>query len=397
MSNRPFEEDVESNAQIARPRPEWFKLYYLRFADSTKLLDSEQVGWYWRLLLYAASQGEPCGYLNNDDDELRQIAEVKDMPAEEVVLLSKTSEGIVYLNAWKERQTKRWLKVRGKFRVSQANSNLLYNKMLVAILQEAYQRQDQAIESANTRWAEEQKKNQRQQKKLESKQQKTKQLEEPPPIELDDALPLDSKLPDNNGLNAPAYPSAIQQQCDITLISSFNTDSTSCLDSVDSTLSFEELRKSVVEKEVKEPRPSLLKRKAESLFEEERFEITAEMSSHLSVKHSDFVQGDWDYMVEEFKNVFYGKKKASWKRTFYTFVNNQRMRYSYEAGDYLKRQTHPNSQRNVKQPTSTSRHAEAERRADELSARYLQGSGVGNHQESEEALPLTSDDIRGPA
>jgi hypothetical protein len=313
---------------------------------------------------------------------LRQIAEVKDLPSEEVAILLKTSEGQEFLNSWKERQTKRWLKVRSKFRSSQANCNLLYNKMLVATLQDAYRKQDQAVDSANTRWAqkEEPKKPIRQ-----SKPHKTKQLPPSQPIELDDALPLDSKLPSNNRLNADANAAAMPQQCDITLMSFVNNDR---IDKVkNDSVSFEQLREAITK-----PKVSLLKRKAESMFDESLFVITEEMSVHLSHKHSDFVSGDWDYMVEEFKNVFYGKKKASWKRTFYTFVNNQTMRYGYQAGDYLKRQTQPNTQRlNSQQPT---RQQQAERNLNELSARYLQESGTRNTEDTEEALPLTADDIR---
>jgi hypothetical protein len=150
-------------------------------------------------------------------------------------------------------------------------------------------------------------------------------------------------------------------------------------------------KKSEENTELKEQK-TLLPKKRESLFDETKFKITEKMASHLSAKYPEFVAGDWEWLVEKFKNVYYGKRYISWSRTFYNFVANQVTHYGYRSGAFNWRQPELKSQ-----PTAAERNAQAERDADALSRKFLQSEGPGDNQEDSEALPLTAADIRdGP-
>jgi hypothetical protein len=143
---------------------------------------------------------------------------------------------------------------------------------------------------------------------------------------------------------------------------------------------------------VQELKPSLLRKKPETMFDEAKFVINEGMSAHLSQKYPEFVLGDWNWLVEKFKNVYHGKKYTSWSRTFYNFVANQVALYGYTAGAYAGRGAQPN----VNQSNSAaSRNQQLERDADEYTRLLLlQGSSVSNNQDDSEALPLTADDVR---
>ena len=71
-------------------RPEWLKWYYTKWAESTSLFDLEQKGWYMNLLMYAASQGNPPGYL---EEELKQIAGFVSVPKEVLEGLDEMNTG----------------------------------------------------------------------------------------------------------------------------------------------------------------------------------------------------------------------------------------------------------------------------------------------------------------
>lgn len=130
---------------------------------------------------------------------------------------------------------------------------------------------------------------------------------------------------------------------------------------------------------------TLLKKKPETIFDENRFVITEGMLAHLTQKYPEFVVGDWEYLVEKFKNVNYGKKYISWKRTFYNFVGNQVTLYGYTPGafNWRRSQDQQNSQRPPSQAQQNLRDA------DELAKRYLQESSAGDNQVDPEVLPLT--------
>lgn len=139
------------------------------------------------------------------------------------------------------------------------------------------------------------------------------------------------------------------------------------------------------------------RKKPETLFEEDKFTITEQMFANLRPKYPEFVLGDWEYLVEKFKNVYHGKTYISWARTFYNFVGNQVTLYGYKPGQYDWRRAE--AQRSTEAPikktmTAAERNAEAERIADEYTNRLLQGNRVDANQEDSEVLPLTSDDVR---
>src|SRR5215831_12600005 len=106
-------------------RPEWIKWYYARWVSATQMMDPEQKGWYINLLMHAAIQGEPPGYLPNDDEELRYIAGIKSLRPE---------------GPEKKSKHKKWERVKSKFRVSTEFPELVYNKLLVTSLKEAHRK-----------------------------------------------------------------------------------------------------------------------------------------------------------------------------------------------------------------------------------------------------------------
>jgi hypothetical protein len=484
----PFEEDTESKAELVRPRPEWLKFYYFRFADSTKFMDSEQIGWYWRLLIYAASQGEPPGYLRNDEYELRQIAQVKDLSTEMTTILSKTEEGRLYLTKYKETQESRWKRILSKFQASKEIPNLIFNKTLLTTIQEAFLKQKRAIQAGRSTLRSKKVYKSKTKKdltnndvlnleedvlplttnlsilpetkdltKIKSNLLEIKDLEanasayapavasayaSNPSVDNIDTIEnfpgkmekngnlsgsIPSILPQRNTLEADAsakanaYASARNAQFDISFSSSFNNTTYKKQDErIDKELTFEELS-SIVQREqdeielkrreakrllnAKPDKPKLLRKKSESLFDEDLFVMTEKMSAHLSVKYPEFVLGDWEWLIEKFKNVYHGKKYISWSRTFYNFVANQVAQYNYQPGNFNWRsqgeRNGQNSTRSTSKPTYESaaeRNDRLEREADEFIRRLqgVQDSSSRDNQENSEALPLTSDDIREP-
>jgi len=129
-----------------KARPQWFKFFYGAWLLSTSTLDDDQRGWYMQLLCYAASEGDPPGYLVDDEDELKEIAGFKELDSAVLFLLGKGVHlpGDV-LNDCIDARQRKWNKVMKKFRHSEKHGGMLYNKRLQAALAEAYQLRRNAI------------------------------------------------------------------------------------------------------------------------------------------------------------------------------------------------------------------------------------------------------------
>jgi hypothetical protein len=69
-------------------------------------------------------------------------------------------------------------------------------------------------------------------------------------------------------------------------------------------------------------------------FDPTKFIINPTMSNWLTAKYPEFQQGDIDYMVTKFVGVFTGAAKSDWPRTFYTFVDNEVIKYNYRPGQW---------------------------------------------------------------
>lgn len=69
-------------------------------------------------------------------------------------------------------------------------------------------------------------------------------------------------------------------------------------------------------------------------FNEQKFALTDNMKFWIDGKYPEFVQGDVEYMVGKFCRIFTGKTAVSWMKTFYTFVDNEVIRYKYRPGDW---------------------------------------------------------------
>lgn len=130
-------------------RPEWIKWYRLRWSDATKRFDAEQKGWYMNLLMEAAGQGIPPGYLPDDDKELRQIAEVKDLDAD---VLHKFDSDPEFLQSQRNKIEEKWARVLKKFIKSVDPAGMIYNPMQVKILKEANNKKSLVKKAADIRW-----------------------------------------------------------------------------------------------------------------------------------------------------------------------------------------------------------------------------------------------------
>jgi hypothetical protein len=339
-------------------RPEWFKWYYTSWAESTALMDAEQRGWYFNLLMYAASQGDPPGYLPSDEEQLKDIAGFTTVPKEVIDLLAKEVNSTAIGNAiatlygseaLRVSRNDKWLRVRKKWRRSSTHDDLLYNPRLIETLREAYEATKNARRAgragADARWG-----------------RKAK--------ERQDVYGGATLLPE------------LQEQADSVAVP-YGYD--------------RELDKDTKKEGSKAP--SKKGKKGETRFDETLFTITPHMMEVLEKKFPEFQAGDFEYMVDKFKNVYHGKYYTSWSRTFYNFVTNQVISYGYRPGDFNWRSTtdkkQPRTGGGERYEPAAEKNARLEREADEY-ARRLQGSGTGDSEEDEEALPLTADDVREP-
>lgn len=129
-----FLDNDDDDDLMEESRPEWMKWYYKRWITATQLMDPEQKGWYMNLLMYAAVQGQPPGYLPDDEEELMHLAGVKDLDTDVL------------------HENKRWARVRRKFIESTEFPGLIFNKMLVNTLREAARKSKFNRKAVKKRW-----------------------------------------------------------------------------------------------------------------------------------------------------------------------------------------------------------------------------------------------------
>lgn len=316
--------DREKDRETKLARPEWMKWYYHRWSSATQLMDAEQKGWYMNLLMYAAIQGEPAGYLPDDEEELMLIAEAKDLHA----------------NAYAF--NKRWLRVRNKFKKSTENIGFLYNKMLLETLSVATKKKVFTSKAADARW---------------DKHRKEKEL---------NANALQTHSKSTADANAELD---IDRNTPVVV----NTNSISMLKELDTEIVEQGmLGKIGVEKEKDSSSNSKRKRKkSETPFDKENWSVTDEMKTHLINKYEGHcTAGDIKYLNEKFQTVHADSFYTNWTMAFYNFVDNQVMKYNYKFGKHdwkaLQGEQNGRNQNSVR-----------DREADEL-IRRLRGGGSGN-------------------
>lgn len=401
----PVNKDNVQDEDVVPSRPEWMKWYYDRWAEATVYFDPEQKGWYMNLLMYAASQGRPPGYLKKDESKLQQIAGFTDVPQDVLNCLSKDVNGNTqaYIEQIRSLRLQKWMAVRAKFLDSNKVNGYVYNRRLVETLREAYEqletRRIAGLRGAQTRW------------RTRSKQTKEvtpslgdlfKEELQNAPLEDEHALPLSLLEAGDLMANPQAYEGVTDGSTNAFANGSaiFNsdknvlgpTDTTNRTDG--SAISTDPVINSnnTVTKSTKLVRRNT---KKETLFDDDKFKITMEMYEHLKKKFPEFEQGDFDYLEEKFRNNKYGTSYKSWKRTFYNFVTNQVVLYGYKPGAFNWRKEKPLTPPPV---TGASQYESAAGRADRLEreadehSRRLRGGSHGDSTVGEEALPLTSDD-----
>jgi hypothetical protein len=321
-------------------RPPWLKWYCSKWALATQMMDAEQKGWYMNLLMHAANQGKPAGYLLDDDEKLRDIAGLKGLAA----------------NA--EQENRRWAGVREKFRKSKDYPGLLYNKMLSSTIKEASRKSEFTSRAAKLMQAK-----RREQKELlanaeQMQSRRTADLE----IEKERDRKTREKKPREKKDNKELVVGLTIDEPDELVLTPPETNG----------------------------RPTKNRKQPETLFDEEKFIITAFMKQHLFEKYPELDNGDLEWMRDKFCNVYHNRRYASWSRCFYNFVLNQLTKYDYQPGSYNWRRTQGGKNVSAtKKPweSAADRNSRLEQEAAEYT-RKLRGGGVGDTSVDSPGLTL---------
>ncbi len=411
-----------------RARPAWFKFFYGAWLLSTASMDDDQQGWYMRLLTWAASEGEPPGYLPDDEYELKQIAGFKDLnPGVAYILKHGVEVPEEVMKGLEAARELKWQKVRRKFRVSRSNPGCVYNKRLVSALEEAYRNNKLQVEHGRRGGAVTQ-------AKLKEKRTLEAGAKEPGKAIKKSEHKQDSEvrkgnLQEERELEAPALPAGQEPALEGAKAINYLSLSLPSSEVKETTQEEEERFTLEVESMVGETREetsltdmekgagdeneeqvnrggsarSRPKRPPESIFDESKFRITGKMKAFVLTKHSELDEGDLEYMQEKFCNVYHGTRHSSWSRCFYNFVSNQLIKYNYVAGSYKAyKQRRGGTDKDVSQKpkpwdnqqrgaSAAERNAALEREAEELS-RQLRGRGSGHNPEDAPALSLAPDE-----
>lgn len=355
-----------------------------------------QLGWYIQLLAdsWLSTETPQATLLNNPEQlkgharftqtltELKEIFDDieqqlkmglfvvgEDITAEKFLKMVNAAMGMLWQRHL-ERLEARWSAVMEQFKTQPYGSEgqeLVYNPRQLAELRrwmDSYgQKVDAGSKGAQTRWGSVD--------KSVAQELRDPELVEPHPLLNGGAIAVPTE-----SMADPGKPMANHGNIEYTTQKDVSKDDTS-KKSTDST--------------VKSSGKTLLKKKPETLFDEEKFRLTEKMSAYLTGKHPDFVAGDWDFMVEKFKNVNHGKVYTSWSRTFYNFVVNQRAMYGYRPGAFNYLQSDTKSQpRN----STAERHAAQEKANEDYTNRLLQSDNQSVDTEDSEALPLAPGDVR---
>lgn len=407
-----FSPDLLEDEAAYRARPEWFQFFYAAWLLSTASMDDKQRGWYIQLLTWAATDGDPPGYLPSDENELKQIAGMTPLPPEITFLLAAQIDiPSALLSSIMAERERKWQKVRRKFIACPEDEDYLYNPRLIKALRKAYRQSERAAElghkGAESRWG---------------KSSRTKEIIAPamPPEENNIKNAMQGQVIGKKELMASR--NALANAELITLSSLSTQEGSKALDRTSGKTSEEELVLSMIEplEEVSGTKDGentffsgKRKRKSETFFDKSKWAVSTKMKAHLLMKYQSegIEEGDVDYLAEKFSMVHAESKYSNWAMAFYNFVDNQLTKYGYTFGMYKRRgKKNANATREElttqegstdaarrqppwKQIESTpDRNARLEREADEYTRR-LRGGGSGPNPQGETGLPLTADDL----
>lgn len=321
---------LEEEAEITRPP--WIKFFYANWFSATTRMDPEQRGWYIQLLTYAAEHGDPPGYLPNDDIELRQIAGFLDTPEYITHLME---QGVVVPNdvlaIIAEARRKKWQRVLNKFHPSTRIPGLLYNRRLRREVETAIHGQKMRIKAGK----------QRQRLNRPTKLLKRKGIAANA-RESDDST---GKPLGTNDVVANAIAPGIAGTETSTVTYSEQKGKEHMLEHpplLSSPLIKEGTLPLTVQRQEASTQtgPSTVRgdvrgrRTPETVFNEKKFEVTADMRAWVKEHYPEFAEGDITYLKLKFALVYTGKRYASWKRAWYNFVNNQVVNYGYRPGAF---------------------------------------------------------------
>lgn len=339
LSDESFLEELE--------RPPAFQFYASNWISSTSLMDAEQRGWYIQLLAWAWGNSPVQGCLPDDEDELYLIAGNKLLSTPSI---RKHALADVELDVQIKDNEKKWKRVREKFVPSPEHPGFVHNPRLTKVLkrQEMYKdlRKNRAKAGAEEKW------------RLWREQNPDKvSAANNPPSTTSTSKHNPSKARVERKHNQ-AYAKPLLESASLSL--SLNNDSLVGSLSVDNSTS--------------------KKKRLPTLFDESKFEITNEMRESLRKTHPELKEEDYQELKRKFCLNRYGQSHLSWKRQFYTFVDNQITKYDYR----------PISQRPPKSETGANRNgkfesaiAERERLAREEDE-HLQRLRSGSHGDSTE-------------
>jgi hypothetical protein len=409
-------EDELEEEEIYRARPQWFKFFYGAWYASTASMDDDQKGWYITLLTWAAAEGDPPGYLPEDEEELKEIAGFRPLnPAVTEILRNGIDISEEVLTKLREARERKWQKVRKKFTPDRNHPGYLRNRRLMVALDEAYRKIRLQKERAEFFL----KKKPRKSKRIrgliktpigapiekfgnrENPDQKSGEIGEfsaPDNVlqnkgipETPEGAPLGDLFYDLS-LNSEDRSTQEEMIPSLPLFGEEKRDQDSRDQSSPEEMIVLEVQDISLVRETKKSRKKI----PETLFDEDKFHITPHMKEHLLSKYPEFVQGDLDWMEYKFKLRFHGLRYSSWSRTFYNFVENQLVKYNYKPGSFdwrrqaegLTNESGRPKQRPWESAAARNSRLEQEEveRTSELRARSQRGD-----QENPQGLPLTPD------
>lgn len=293
------------------PRPEWLKWYIKDWSNAVAEFDADQYGWYHRLLMHAALQGNPPGYLPSDERALKKIAHYEE-PAKSTygsVLLA--AGGNPVLTDYIKEQEAKWKDVLDKFEPSEQYEGLLFNLRMKKTIDDALQ-----IREGRAKGGEEAAKLLHGKK---TKDAQSKVLETSSDVSLateELGHPL-SPLP--KPLEETSESSSANFQ--LTLIPSSATLRASS-----------SLSSSLVD-----GKPSLLgnkrKKRVETEFESERFVIDNRMRDWFRKEFPDLREDDYQFIRNQFCHAreMHGARAKSWWASFRYFITNRMAELDFVA------------------------------------------------------------------
>jgi hypothetical protein len=461
---RPEEEEDDV---AYRTRPEWIRFFHGAWLLSTRSFTPAQSGWYITLLAEAASEGDPPGYLPEDEAELKAIAGWTEVSRDIIAALEygcKISEEFILKEV--KRRERQWLTVRRKFLSSADHPGYVYNPRLVESIQEAYELTDQRNQKVNRNRIRRTSKYRRPPPDFKkdlgrgaavsegmlahaanrveelrrilalskaSEVLDIKELENlgipdfsigPEPLIPERRSPSELKRekswPRSKALALSDDEEAIAQKDDTNRVGqeiSRDRDRGSLVGlreiskstMVEIPIPLEEIedvigsdnqelfvlkakqgsKSNEVPKATRRPGAKSV---PATVFAEKKFSLTSAMRQHLAGKYPELEQGDYDYLVEKFKLVYYGKRYSSWARTFYNFVGNQLTQYNYAPGSFNWR---GNGKDGPHGPTRFESTAERNKRLIEENEQYsrsLLERDKPSHPKLSTSVPVAADD-----